>query len=313
MRALLLLPVGLALLGSPFARADKEPAKVPVEYIDDDAVMERFTEKLGALAEKGKCLTPRKLRELTAEDRTAELKSAGPKDKPLSPEDLAAAVKASVFVIGSVVEENGGYVGGRMATAWVLAADGILVTNSHVFDEIGDGESFGAANAAGEVFPIAGVLARNKAADIAIVRIAAKGLTPLPVSAKPAAVGAWTGVLGHPGDRYYTFTQGHVTRYTKYENEDGAPTKWMAIDADYASGSSGSPVVDRSGNVVGMAALTENIDSADEGKPAKEVLRKRMVRLRKKADEKPKAVPSTLQMVVKLTVPAAEIRKAMGE
>ena len=312
MRALLLLPVAVAFLSVLPARADKAPAKAAVDYIDDDAVLEGFTEKLGALAKAGKCLKPAKLKELTGADKTASLKSAAPNDKPLSPEELAASVKASVFVIGSVVDEDGEFVDGRMATAWVLAADGMLVTNWHVFDEIGDKEHYGAANAAGEVFPITGVLARNKAADIAIFRIAAKGLTPLPVSATPAAVGSWTGVLGHPGDRYYSFTQGHVTRYTKYKDDDGALTKWMAIDADYAYGSSGSPVVDRFGNVVGMAALTENIDYPED-EPAKEVVRKRMVKLRKKADDKPKAVPSALQMVVKLTVPAQELRRAMGE
>ena len=314
MRILLLLSFAVASLSVTAARADKAPAKVAVEYTDDDAVLKGFTEKLGALARAGKCLKPAKLKELTAADKTASLKSEKPNDKPLSPEELAASLKASVFVIGSVVDEDGEYADGRMATAWVLAADGVLVTNWHVFDEIGDKEYFGVANAAGEVFPIAGVLARDKAADIAIFRIAAKGLTPLPVSPTPAAVGSWTGVLGHPGDRYYTFTQGHVTRYTKYKDDDDILTRWMAIDADYAYGSSGSPVVDRFGNVVGMAALTENIDYPEDGdKAAKEVSRKRMVKLRKKADEKPKAVASALQMVVKLTVPAAELRRVMGE
>ena len=230
----------------------------------------------------------------------------------MTPERIAASLKASVFLVGSVTKEDGEYADGRMATAWVLAADGVLVTNWHVFDEMGEAEYFGATNAAGEIFPITGVLARNKAADIAVFRIAAKGLTPLPISTAPAVVGAWTGVLGHPGDRYFSFTQGHVTRYTKYKDDDDVPTKWMAIDADYAYGSSGSPVVDRFGNVVGMAALTENIDFPDEGDKAEKV-RKRMVKVRKKADEKPKAVPSALQMVVKLTVPASELRRAMGE
>ena len=314
MRVLLLLSVAVAFLGVIPARADQAPGKVAVEYIDDDAVLKGFTEKLGALAKAGKCLKPAKLKALMAADKTAALKSAKPNDKPLSPEELAASVKASVFVVGSVLDEAGEYVDGRMATAWVLAADGVLVTNWHVFDDIGDKEHYGATNAAGDVFPITGVLARNKAADIAIFRIAAKGLTPLPVSATPAAVGSWTGVLGHPGDRYFSFTQGHVTRYTKYKDDDDTLTRWMAIDADYAYGSSGSPVVDRFGSVVGMAALTENIDYPEDGdKAAKEVARKRMVKLRKRADDKPKAVPSSLQMVVKLTVPAQELRRVMGE
>ncbi len=297
-----------------FAMVAIAPARAAEpEYVEDDAVLKSFTEKLGALAKKGKCLAPAKLKKLTAKDSTAKLASAKPNAKVLSPEELAASIKPSVFIVGSVSFENGECVDGRMATAWVLGSDGVLVTNWHVFDEIGDDEYFGATNATGEVFPITGVLARDKAADIAIVRIGTKGLTPLPVATSPAKIGSWVGVLGHPGDRYYSFTQGHVTRYTKYKNDDDELAKWMAIGADYAYGSSGSPVVDRFGHVVGMAALTENIDYPDEGdKAANTVARKRMLKLRKKADDKPKTAPSALQMVVKLTVPAAEMLRVMG-
>ncbi len=313
MRIVLLLPILLAAFAFVPVRADKAPAKIEVEYTDDSAILKSFTDKLGALAKDGKCLKPEKLKELIAVDIVAKLKSGKPNDKALSAEELAVSLKASVFIIGSVVKEAEEYTDGRMATAWVLGAEGILVTNWHVFDEIGDDESFGVRSATGEVFPVTGILARDKAADIAIFQVDAKGLIPLPVASQASAVASWVGVLGHPGDRYFTFTQGHVTRYTKYKNDDDIMTKWMAIDADYAYGSSGSPVVDRFGNVVGMAALTESIDYPEEGEKAADmVLRKRMVKVRKKADEKVKVVPSALQMVVKLTVPASELRRVMG-
>ena len=223
-----------------------------------------------------------------------------------------------------------------MATAWAVGADGVLVTNRHVFEDIEDDEHYGAMNHKGEVFPITEVLAIDKAADVAVVRIAAKGLTPLPLATGPAKVGAWVGVLGHPGDRYYTFTQGHVTRYSTHTEDDGAKTKWMGISAEYAYGSSGSPVVDRTGTVVGMAALTENIDYPDDGGAAAQarpvVKRPPMVRRfaqkpkdddkkkekgaekkeEPKADPAPPAVaPSAVQMVLKLTVPASELRAVM--
>lgn len=62
----------------------------------------------------------------------------------------------------------------------------------------------------------------------------------------------------------------------------------MSISADYAIGSSGGPILDRYGNVVGMASMTEPVefdtdDTADVG--------------------------STLQMILKLTVPQMEIRR----
>ena len=45
-------------------------------------------------------------------------------------------------------------------------------------------------------------------------RIDAKGLSPLPVADGYAEIGSWVGAPGHPGDDYYLFTQGFVTRYS---------------------------------------------------------------------------------------------------
>ena len=73
-----------------------------------------------------------------------------------------------------------------------------------------------------------------------------------------------------------------------------------------------------------MAALTENIDYPDDGgavaaKAGRKAMVRRAVRLRdddKKKDDKkdaaPPPVPSALQMVVKLTVPVADVRAEMG-
>jgi hypothetical protein len=147
----------------------------------------------------------------------------------------------------------------------------------------------------------------NKAADVAVFRIAATGLTPLPVAAAAPRVGAWVGVLGHPGDRYYTFSQGHVSRYERVKPEDGPEERWMAVTAEFAYGSSGSPVLDRTGAVVGMAAMTENIDYP-EPEPAPRDASKD----KEKKDPPPAKSGTLLQMVVKLTTPAAELWKVIG-
>lgn len=313
----LLTPVFLA----PGAAADPD-------FIDDDKLAEQFTEKLTALAKGQKGLTTKKLRTLTEKDRTAALTPEKAGAKPLPPEDVYQRALPSVFLIGSVIEdkaEKTGYAPGRMATAWVFAADGLLVTNWHLFDQIQDGEFYGVMDRAGNAYPLTDILAVNKNADVAVVKVAAKGLTPLPVAATPPAVASWVGVLGHPGDRHYTFTQGFVSRFNRYNDPDTkTSSKWMAITAEYAYGSSGSPVLDKFGAVVGMAALTENIDYPEADEPAVNA-RKRMVRLpaQKPKDDKPKADPprqepkpepkgSALQMVVKLVVPVSELRAVLA-
>lgn len=327
MRALRLsAQVLLVVAAVGVALADKPPA---AEFTDDTKLLDDFTKKLGERVKADKGMKPADLK-AAVEDRkkaTAKMTPAKPGDKPLSPEEVGERVRASVFLFGSVVgDKENGFDQGRMATAWAATADGVLVTNWHVFDQIEDDEHYGAMAADGAVYPLVEVLAIDKAADVAVVKVAAKGLTPLPLADRPAKAGAWVGVLGHPGDRYYTFTQGHVSRYSTYTEDDDTVTRWMSITADYAYGSSGSPVVDRFGNVVGMAALTENIDYPDDGGAADKAVRKarqsmvrRAVRVRdddKKKEEKkeaaPPPVPSALQMVVKLTVPAADVRAVLS-
>jgi hypothetical protein len=317
----------VALLVALPARGDKPAARPVPWFVDDSRLADQLTEKIGELAKQKKCLPPDRLKDLVAKDFTCKLTPAKPGDARLDPEDVYERALASVFVLGSVVkdEENGEFGDGRMATAWVLAADGVLVTNWHVFEDIEDDEFFGVLDHKGRAYPLTDVLAVDQSADVAVIKVEATGLTPLPVAERPARVGSWVGVLGHPGDRYFTFTQGHVSRYTKQESDDGTHERWMSLTAEYAYGSSGSPVLDRRGAVVGMATMTESIDYPDDPPEAKpkddgKARAARQVRRRRADDpkkdppaeeKKPDPAGSSLQMVVKLATPAADIRKAI--
>ncbi len=279
-------------------------AAVPPVYVDDDVIQTSFTTQLGKLAPQA--LAAVKLRPLIAADRTCKLTLPPPAAKRLDPEDVADAAHKSVLVFGSVVGDDGEYEAGRLATAWVLTADGVAVTNWHVLDGAEDKERFGAMTWDGRTLPLVGVLAVDKVADIAVVQLDATELTPLPLARQSPRVGSWVGVLGHPGDRYFTFTQGHVSRYTAQKRADVPPERWMSITADYAYGSSGSPVLDRTGAVVGMAALTEGLDYPADEPPADKP---------KEPAAPPPAEsdkPSRLQMVVKLVTPLAALRRAVG-
>jgi len=306
------------LLFGTFASAEK-PSAIGAAFIDDEKILDGFTKKLGTLAGDGKCVFGQDIAKKTAERKATKLEAAKPSDKALSPIDLADRIEASVFLIGSVAgTKEKGFEQGRMATAWVASADGLLITNAHVFEEIGDDEHFGAMDRAGEAYAMTDLVAVDRDSDVAVFRIEAKGLTPLPLATAPAKRGSWVGLMSHPGDRYFTFTQGHVTRYSKYKDEANVASRWMDITADYASGSSGGPVVDACGNVVGMAAFTQNIDAPEEGNAA--AVRKPMLRKKAKRDEPKKDPPdllaapqlSTVQMVVKSAVPASEIAALLG-
>jgi serine protease Do len=271
-------------------------------YVEDEKLMTEFFTKLETLAKEDKCLKSEDLTKKLA-TRTCKVSLAKPGDRKMDPEAVYEHVLDSVFVIGSVEQsekDDKHWAEGRLASAFAIGEDGLLVTNSHVFDDLKK-ERFGAANRKGEVFPLVDLLASNPDTDVAIVRVAAKGLRPLAL-AGDAKVGSWVGVLSHPGDQMFTFTQGHVSRYTKWSDGDKS-SRWMSITADFAYGSSGAPVLNNRGAVVGLATITTNIDypAADVSEPAK--------------DKRPEAAPppadlgSPAQMVVKLAVPARDILK----
>ena len=307
------------------AQPPAAPAPAALKYTNDDKVYDNLMDKVEALAKAKKCLAHDQLR-AKLKPRAAGFTPLKPGAKVLTPEEVYRAALPSIFIVGSVhPDKKGKWEVGTYATAWVLAADGVLVTNWHVFEDLDPGEVFGAADRAGNVYPMIDFLGGDKAADVAVLRIAAKGLTPLPVAPGHAEIGSWVGLLGHPGDLFYVYTQGHVTRYSTNKNDNGKIEKWMGITAEYASGSSGAPVLNKYGAVVGMAALTLSLDATDEPKkPQMPTRRGRAPTQMKKlsrADDKPKppAKPdpnpkgSTLQMVVKMAVPGPVLLKWIGK
>ena len=316
----------------PEAPPPKAAAAAPVKpwFIDDKKFYDEFMEKLTELAKASKPLATEKLTTKLKPGRKAKFAPAKPADKPLAPEEIYKLALPSVFVLGSVYKDkDGDWVDGLYATAWVVGADGILVTNWHVFEDLEESEVFGATDHEGNVYPVVDFLGGDKLSDVAIVRIDAKGLKPLPLSDAHADVGSWAAVLGHPGDNYYVFTQGYVTRYSTNKNDDGKRERWMGLTAEYAGGSSGSPILNKYGAVIGMAALTLTI--GDEIVPAKPDRRRSLLghgtRQAKNQppvappprpidDDKPAAPPrngSGVQMILKMAVPGPTILRSFAK
>lgn len=320
--------------------AAKGWAEEPV-YLDDDKFALDFSAKLTDLVKQGKCLKSEELQQRLAHGK-CRVAWKVPGARAMTPQEVYQHALASVFVLGSVEQvpdHPGQWQEGRLATAWALTEDGVMATNFHVFDKMTT-EGFAVANSKGEVFPVIDALGSDPAADIAVIRAAGKGFAPLPLAADEK-VGAWVGALSHPGGQFFTFTQGHVTRYTK--NPLGGKTQqWMSITTDFAYGSSGAPVLNRFGAVVGMAAFTTNLDFPAEdlgpeppkdkegrpgrpkppGKPSQKLTQKGAPKPPAKApgaaqepadDEAPPVEGSLLQMIVKLAVPGKAIQEFCSE
>jgi serine protease Do len=141
------------------------------------------------------------------------------------------------------------------ATGFPLTKDGIFVTNYHVLEQI-DGKTLAVMDTEGNIYPVTQILAADKESDVAIVRAKGAKFRPLPLG-EPAKIGSNVHVISHPDGMFYYYSKGMVSLY---DTMKGKPrTQWMAISADYARGSSGAPVLNDSGEVVGMVASTVTI------------------------------------------------------
>lgn len=201
----------------------------------------------------------------------------------------------SVFLIGTVYQckKCSKWHQGSTATAWCLSSDGIMVTNAHVF--LGaKGGAMGVTDREGECYPVMALLGIDAAADIAIFRVDAQNLHSLNL-AQAAEVGTPVTVISHPSGNLFLHTSGTVARYSISSHAKGtAKVNWMSITADYAKGSSGGPVFNPAGEVVGMVASTRSIYTESTPKDAKS------------------SPQGQLQMVIKNCVPADAIRSIFG-
>lgn len=169
---------------------------------------------------------------------------------------LYAKAKAGVLVVAGIYKcTSCSNWHASCAGGFVLTADGKVATNYHVIDQPAM-KTFLAMGSDGQVYEIESVLAANKQTDVAIVQLklaAGKRLTPLPLRGQ-IEPGETVHVLSHPDNRFYMLTKGIVSRFVRK-----GQTTWMCVTAEYAKGSSGCPVIDEKGQVVGMVANTESV------------------------------------------------------
>ena len=149
-----------------------------------------------------------------------------------------------------------------VAAGFCIATNGVLVTNYHVMNAT-NGSFIAAVSFDGMAYPVREVLAADKDADIAIVRIEADTIAPIPLAA-PADVGNVVCVISHPGEHFYLLTSGMVAGYYANCTHHRRRTPRMVITADFAQGSSGGPVLDMCGEVVGMVASTQTLATGDD-------------------------------------------------
>lgn len=242
--------------------------------VDDEAYLDRVTNCAAKLVTQGKLVPARQFRSQIGQKSLFTSRSIPQSSRKLSPTDLHDRLRLSTLAVGpfyrctecSDWHFNAG-------TGFVAAEDGVVSTCCHVLDldedEMKDAYII-AADSDGRVYPVTQVLAADPDSDTCLLKIEAPALKPLPLR-KGVRTGERVYCMSHPGGNHFMFTEGMVSRVMRSRNEvvtpEGATNRtrlilYLNITAEFAPGSSGAPVVDECGNVVGQVTSI-----ADAGEP----------------------------------------------
>ena len=245
------------------------------EWVDDAALSRMLRDATDAFLAEGsgrEVVSPEQLRRGLSRGQAAVegLVEAG--DADLDGATLYEQAQRAVALVGSAYKcphcDNWHT---DAASGFFIAPGGVLVTNHHVVAADRDGRrAMFAMLPDGRTFALAEVLAADARTDVAIVRVdpVDQHGSDAPIPALPLAEASTTGqdawVLSHPDGRYFALTKGIVSRRYLHHGQ-----RWMTVTADYARGSSGGPVLDARGRVIGLVSSTNSVyyDTDDDRGP----------------------------------------------
>jgi len=229
--------------------------------VDDRAIKDMISSKSDVLLADDQVVHIKKIGDQLSRKQT-ELRLPRLKTAEMTSREFYQKVTPSVLILSKI------YKCGRCerwhdrsAGAFVLTADGAIVTNYHVVEGVLDDErAMVATTSTGGVYAVKELLAASQTDDVAILQLS----LPRGVQLQPAKVAqrSWPGedaiVISHPVGRFFTLTKGTVSRNATLRMKDGTSNR-LFITADYAKGSSGSPVFNSFGEVIGLVSSTESI------------------------------------------------------
>jgi hypothetical protein len=164
----------------------------------------------------------------------------GPSAHALTPAEIADRAKPSVVVIKTA---------SGLGTGFVVSRDGKIATNLHV---IGSAQEATVVLADKREFKDVEVMAVDDQHDLIVLRIGAKNLIPLPLgdSAKVKA-GERVVAIGNPLGLDYTISDGLVSAVREVTPQ----LTVLQISAPISPGSSGGPLFNERGEVIGISTL----------------------------------------------------------
>lgn len=240
-------------LGPAYQPMEKpDTSSLPYRVIWDREIQDALRRELNRLALVGGGPRGNELRrQLRRTTAPIQLPPAGGEE--MTPTEIYRQRSDAVVVVasllpGGVIAKGGGC---------VLDGSGIVATAFHVIDKP-DALAHAVMTASGKVYPVVEVLAARRSADVAILKIDAEGLRFAPLSAGDPE-GSLVTLISHPQDRFYSLTEGCICRYST-SVLFGETIVRMAVTAEFADGSSGSPLLNSRGEVTGIVSFTSAPD-----------------------------------------------------
>jgi len=227
-------------------------------YADPAYQARFFADALARLYEDGQCPGVGELDRQLREEKRCAIRLPSGRRAPSRLEDAYEVLRESVAAVGRIYKCGGcEHWHVTTATAFAVHPDGILLTNFHVVKKDDRGVALGVMLYDGRVLPVRRVLASTRADDLAVIQVDAGDLRPLRM-ADACRVGEAVSVIGHPVEHFYTLTTGIVSSKILH-GPRGDRRPRLTITAEYGKGSSGAPVFNRAGAVVGVVHSTTTV------------------------------------------------------
>jgi hypothetical protein len=200
--------------------------------------------------------------------------------------EIAKAAKGAIVTI--IMAKNDKPI--ARGTGFLVKPDGTIVTNYHV---IAKGNVAVVKFADGTALPVDGVFATDKFHDLAVLKIHSKTFQTLTLgNSDQVQVGEEVVAIGNPLGLELTVSNGIVSGIRTDEKEEG---KLLQITAPLSHGSSGGPLFNMAGEVVGINAMFleggESLNFAIPVNDAKNLLQNQSAQLQRFPNELDRDTP----------------------
>jgi len=178
----------------------------------------------------------------TVNTLVAQAGESNPKSLP----ELAKKVRPSVYMI-TEYDSSGREL--SAGTGFMVNAEGKMITNKHVIEK---GATFKVKSSTGGTFNVLRVVATDTKNDLAILKVECQGVEFLQLGeSENIEAGVRLAVVGSPLGLAGSLSEGIVSAI-RMENQQ----RWIQMTAAISPGSSGSPVLNEAGEVIGVATAT---------------------------------------------------------